>query len=76
MLGDVKDSTLGRLLTVSRKAAEATSALRPVNDRPCCCGPGSSSVELVPFPGPVATFGNRDIVGFQNTTDAEGRFSI
>lgn len=36
MLADVEDSyTLGRLLTVSRKAAEAASALRPVEDRPC-----------------------------------------
>ncbi len=66
MLADVEDSyTLGRLLTVSRKAAEATSALRPVEDRPCCCGPGSSPMALLPSPGPVATSGNGDIVESQ-----------
>ena len=49
------------LLAVSRKAADATSALRAVDDRPCCCRPSSSPLELLPSRGRVAALGNGDI---------------
>ena len=56
----------GLLLTVSRNATEANSALSAVDDRPCCCEPISSPLEFPASLGPVAALGNGHIIRLLN----------
>ena len=76
LAGAVDPSALGGvLLAVSRKAAEATSALRAVGDRPCCCSRSSSSSVLYFWLG-VATLGRDDIVELGNEGGVESSFFL
>ena len=59
------------LLAVSRKAAEATSALRAVDDRPYCCKPSSSPLGPPASLDPAAALGKSDILQLPIPIDLE-----